>query len=217
MPRGAVHGGQQPITGAAIQVFEVGTAGYGSTPTLLYSTTTDRRQFQLPIASWSTNCTNVNGGSNSTVQSISPPAAGIRVGANSAILLMAALGPCNNINTSTFVFVDEVTTVAAAYALGPFMSHSDPTQIGYPVEPNGRYSMPLRQRANLANTATGVANALTPNGKAACPQAEINTLADILAYCVNGTSRQPAPRWETMRSTPRVARWAPASPSRRIR
>src|SRR5208282_4383815 len=41
---------------------------------------------------------------------------------------------------------------------------------------------------NLANVTTGTANALTPNGNGAIPQLEINTLADILAYCVNGTS-----------------------------
>ena len=39
--RGAVHGGQQAITNAAVQLWEVGTTGYGSAPTLLYSTTSD--------------------------------------------------------------------------------------------------------------------------------------------------------------------------------
>ncbi len=189
-PSGMVHGGQQPITGAAIQVFEVGTAGYGSTPTLLYSTTTDSNgNFNFPIASWSTNCTNVSGGSNSTA-SVYLTASGGNPGggANSAILLMAALGPCNNINTSTFAFIDEVTTVAAAYALGPFMNPSDPTQIGYIGSSPTGIQNAFTTASNLANTATGVANALTANGNGSVPQAEINTLADILAYCVNGTS-----------------------------
>src|ERR1700679_2472118 len=41
--RGSVHGGQQPITGAAIQLYAAGTAGYGSSgkPLLTTSVTTD--------------------------------------------------------------------------------------------------------------------------------------------------------------------------------
>ncbi len=37
--QGTVHGGQQPITGATIQLYAVGTTGYGSTATPLISAT----------------------------------------------------------------------------------------------------------------------------------------------------------------------------------
>ena len=188
-PAGKVHGGQQPINGATIKVYEVGTTGYGSAPTQLYSTTTaPDGSFSFPIASWSTNCTNVSGGTNSSapvyITSSGGDAGG---GANSAIVLMAALGSCNNVNTSTFVQINEVTTVAAAYALGPFMNPANPTQIGYLSSQTGIQNA-FTTAGNLASISNGTANALTPNGNGSIPQAEINTLADILAYCVNGTA-----------------------------
>ena len=132
-PQGVVHGGQQAIAGASIQLWEVGTTGYGSAPTLLYSTSSGSGNFSFPIASWTTNCTAVNSGSNSSIPVYITSTGGTAnptTGVNGAILLMAALGPCNSINTSTFVNIDEVTTVAAAYALGQFMNPANPAQIG---------------------------------------------------------------------------------------
>lgn len=188
-PAGKVHGGQQPINGATIKVYEVGTTGYGSAPTQLYSTTTaSDGSFSFPIASWSTNCTNVSGGTNSSAPVyISSSGGDAGGGVNSAIVLMAALGSCNNVNTSTFVQVNEVTTVAAAYALGPFMNPANPTQIGYLSSQTGIQNA-FTTAGNLASISIGSANALTPNGNGAIPQLEINTLADILAYCVNGSA-----------------------------
>jgi len=42
--QGNVHGGQQPVTGATIQLYAVGTSGYGSaaTPLLTKTVTTDQ-------------------------------------------------------------------------------------------------------------------------------------------------------------------------------
>ncbi len=187
--RGAVHGGQQAITNAAVQLWEVGTTGYGSAPTLLYSTTSDGSgNFNFPIASWNVNCTSVNGGSNSSIPVYLTASGGnAGSGTNSTILLMAALGSCNTINSSTYVVVNEVTTVAAAYALGPFMSQSNPTQIGYPASSSVGIQHAFTTAANLANIGAGAANAVTPNGKGAIPYSTIDTLADILAYCVNGS------------------------------
>ena len=189
-PQGVVHGGQQAIAGASIQLWEVGTTGYGSAPTLLYSTSSGSGNFSFPIASWTTNCTAVNSGSNSSIPVYITSTGGTAnptTGVNGAILLMAALGPCNSINTSTFVNIDEVTTVAAAYALGQFMNPANPAQIGYLTSQTG-IQHAFTTAGNLVNIGAGTASALTPNGNGAVPQLEINTLADILAYCVNGSA-----------------------------
>ncbi len=46
---GQVFGGQQPVSGATISVYAVGTTGYGSTATVLSSTTTDvNGNFSMP-------------------------------------------------------------------------------------------------------------------------------------------------------------------------
>jgi trimeric autotransporter adhesin len=41
---------------------------------------------------------------------------------NPNLALMTALGPCSSLTPSTFISVNEVTTVAATSALAPFMS-----------------------------------------------------------------------------------------------
>ena len=128
----------------------------------------------------------MNGGSNSSIPVYLTASGGnAGSGTNSTILLMAALGSCNTVNSSTYVVVNEVTTVAAAYALGPFMSQSNPTQIGYPASSSVGIQHAFTTAANLANIGAGAANAVTPNGKGAIPYSTIDTLADILAYCVN--------------------------------
>ncbi len=45
-------------------------------------------------------------------------------GTNSAIKLLVPLGKCGNLTSSTFVYANEVTTAAAAYALGNFYTTS---------------------------------------------------------------------------------------------
>src|ERR1035437_1019980 len=89
-PAGMVHGGQQAIGGAAINLYEAGTAGYGSTPTLLYSTTTGTTgaglgTFSFPIAGWSVNCTATGSNSSSPVY-LTSTGGNAGSGTNSAIV-----------------------------------------------------------------------------------------------------------------------------------
>jgi len=67
-------------------------------------------------------------------------------GTNNNIVLMAALGPCASINSSTHVIINELTTIAAAYALGHFTtvsgsvaSHTLNVGVGAPVTNNSTY------------------------------------------------------------------------------
>ena len=99
-------------------------------------------------------------------------------GPNSAIGLIAALGACpesgNFTAAAPFVFVNEVTTVAAAYAM--VGSASDPTHVSSSETPEA--STGVAKAALLANVATGFANNKVP-------QAKIHTFANILASCIN--------------------------------
>jgi hypothetical protein len=105
-------------------------------------------------------------------------------GANSAIGLMAALGACpaagNFTAAEPFVFVNEVTTVAAAYTMAG--AAADPTHVsGSPTAVTG-----VAHAADLARITTGQANATLPSDRGMkVPQSKINTLANILAACVN--------------------------------
>ncbi|MES2391941.1 MAG: hypothetical protein V4555_09890 [Acidobacteriota bacterium] len=119
---------------------------------------------------------------------------------NTAIGLMAILGTCGtDFSSSTTVNMNEVSTVAAAYAMAGFAS--DATHVGtsgsalaltgiknafhtanqlYDISTNP-YSAPnTSARTAIPNEANG--------GTGTVPQQQIDTLADILAMCVNTTS-----------------------------
>jgi hypothetical protein len=176
---GMVHGGQQPVMGAAVTLYAPGLTGYGSAPTVLATTTTGAGgAFTLPSYTCPTTndiltyITSVGGDSGS--------------GSNSALKLVAVLGPCSSLSSSTFVFISEATTVAAAYTLAPFAALSgSTTTIGTSAGNLLGLKNVLGPANNLANTTTGYAHGVSDFANMVLPYAEINTLADILAACVN--------------------------------
>src|SRR5579875_1179702 len=118
--QGVVYGGQQPVSGASIQLYSVGTSADGANATPLLS----------PAV-----VTDGNGGFNITGAYTCPSSSslvyiaatggnpGLAAGTNNADLaMMAALGPCGNLSASTHIIINEVTTVAAVYALSPYMN-----------------------------------------------------------------------------------------------
>lgn len=179
--RGRLHGGQQPVSGSSLQLYAVGLQGGGSAATALLST---------PGTS------DANGGFTLTGAYSCPTAAsevyllarggnpGLAPGTNNAaITLMAAFGPCGNLSASTFINVDEVTTVALANTLAPFTY--TPSAIGSSPSDAVLLNASFDMANRFASTATGTSpGGNIPSGDAV-PVAEINTLANILAACVN--------------------------------
>jgi hypothetical protein len=130
--QGKVHGGENPIgyslvsfyetanTGVATAISSVGNGIYvpGSPLTALGSTYTDINgnfNFFTPLA-----CKNA-------YDYVYVTAAGGNPGNNAMngdILLMAAVGSCSSFGASTDVTINELTTIAAAYALSSFISVS---------------------------------------------------------------------------------------------
>ena len=179
---GSVHGGQQPVVGATIQLYTVGTTAVGSAATqLLTSTVTSDANGNFTITGLYS-CTNatqvyiVATGGNPGLRTTNPN-----------IALMAALGPCSSLTSSTFININELTTVAAVSALAPYMSSA--TAIGSPSDIASTTSLDnaFTIANQLVNTATGFSpGANVPSGYTV-PTAELNTLADILAACINST------------------------------
>jgi hypothetical protein len=81
--------------------------------------------------------------------------------------------------------MNEATTVASVYALAPFMTYGT-TQVGASTNSLGLANAFLTV-PNLVNTSTGTPLTTTPAGNGTVPQAELNTLADVLSSCVNST------------------------------
>jgi hypothetical protein len=104
---------------------------------------------------------------------------------NGALAMMAALGPCNSLIASSFIFIDEVTTVASVVALSPFMA--DIAHVGAQgANPIGLVNA-FRTANVLANMATGSAPGAGLPSNATVPISEINSLVDMLALCVNSS------------------------------
>jgi hypothetical protein len=109
-------------------------------------------------------------------------------GTNSAAGLLATLGQCPSSGTfssSLFITMNEVSTIATAYAIAGFAS--DATHVSTSGSRLAQFGLLTASQnvANLETLSTGVALATTPGGGSTVPQTEINTLANILASCVN--------------------------------
>jgi streptogramin lyase len=107
---------------------------------------------------------------------------------NPAAVMMAALGNCGNLTSTTSIVVDEVTTVASAWALAQFMSAG--AIVGSTSSNATGLTNAFATINNLVNIGAGVVpGSAIPNG-AVAESAKLNTLADVLASCVNsdGTS-----------------------------
>jgi hypothetical protein len=89
--------------------------------------------------------------------------------------------------------MNEVSTIATAYALAGFATDavhvsSSGTTLGLQGLANAFANVP-----NLETLGTGVATTSNVAGTGTVPQLEINTLANILASCVNSTGTVSGP------------------------
>ena len=184
---GEVFGGQQPVSGMTLQLYAAGSTGYGSAATPLFSpatTTGANGSFSFPTYTCPTSTTQVY-----LVGTGGDPVAGNSGGntaVNSNLALMVALGSCGNLNSSTHIHMNELTTVAAVWALSPFMSGSTTSYLNIGTSSTNAAGLQLAFAASneVVNTSTGTFPGNLPSG-ATLPTSELNTLADILEACIN--------------------------------
>jgi hypothetical protein len=190
--QGLVNGGQsRAVVGAKVYVLQANTTGYGEPSVSLLSSRTGNPADSIGyyVRTGEYGGFSIAGDYTCT--------AGRQVylyvmggnsggnGSNSAIGLIASLGACPEAGTFTtaapFVFVNEVTTVAAAYEMVGIAT--DPTHVSSSRTP--RASTGTANAATLASVATGFVNA-SPDSKV--PQAKIHTFANILSACINSST-----------------------------
>jgi streptogramin lyase len=189
---GRIMGGQQPISGASVQLFTPNTNTLrGAASPLGPAVTTDANgNFDLtgryicisdvPVYLSAT---------------LGDP--GLGTGTNGAIAEMAVLPSCLTLQANAaniFINVNEVTTAAAIYALAPFMS--DLQHVGAPANLQTGLLNAMQMAGVLANTSTGTTPGPNLAANASFSIATINTLADIIAACINSngdTSTTGAP------------------------
>jgi hypothetical protein len=221
--RGKVLAGALPVSAANVQLYQAGNTGYGSaanpltiTPAGGFSVATGNDgSFTIPAGY---TCSPMNTllylvATGGTPSGKSSP--------NGQLGLMTALGPCSNLNSSVPVVVNEVTTVATAWALAPFtgtgggpfqnfeyIGSSSTNYNNGPILIEGGNSNNGLANAfatvnNLVDITTGQALQTTPAGggfvppgsstvyDGVVPHAEINTLADAIDACAATTGGAP--------------------------
>ena len=176
---GSVYGGQSPISGASIRLYAAGTTGYASTNTNVLANTSLTSGSNGTFTFGTYTCT---AGQQMYIVAVGGNPGS---GTNNNEVTVAALGDCNTINTNTNVQMNEVTTVAAAYALSPFATGYQ--NIGTDAANVAGLKAAFVNAAKLANFSTGAAGGTLPSG-ATAPVQTINALADVLSYCVNSTT-----------------------------
>lgn len=182
---GVVHGGQQPVSLATIQLYTVGTGGLKSASSPLIAST---------IQTGSDGSFNISGAfgcSTATQVYIVATGGNSGSGTNNAITLAAALGPCTSLTSGTYIVINEVATIAAAYALAPFAA--DFTHVGAAGSSPPGLVNAFANAAQLANTAIGSAGGASLPSGVTVPTTEINTLADIVASCINTAGASSGP------------------------
>ena len=173
---GSIHGGQQPIVGSRIALYAAGKSTIASQ---------SRAMLSSPVLS------DVNGNFSLTGLYTCQPGDQVYLtatggdsgsGPNTAIALMATLGPCAAIQDSTFVNIDEVSTVASIFSIAPFMS--DAQDIGADPANANALAAAFASTLTLADRASGLALPASA-GNGIVPYATINSLANSLAGCIN--------------------------------
>jgi hypothetical protein len=175
---GSIHGGQQAISGALIQLYAANstTLRGASTPLITSTVLSDANggfslsgDFTCPSSDALVYivATGGNPGITGTVN-------------NSGIAMMTALGSCSSITSAITITINELTTVAAIEALAPFMI--DFAHVGTATPSS--LALAFSNAVNDVNPQTGQFYSVSAAG-APPPIAIFDTLANILASCIN--------------------------------
>ena len=178
---GRVQGGQQPVSGASINLYAAGSAGVGAGATNLLGS-------HIVL-------TDASGDFKITADYVCPAAItqvyivarggnpGLAFGANNpALVMMAALGNCGDLTSLKNIIVNEVTTVGSVWALSQFMS---PRAIvgSTPTNDIGLKNA-FATANNLVDMSKGLAPGIALTAGAVTESAKLYTFANVIAACV---------------------------------
>ena len=196
---GSVFGGQQPINLAHVYLMQANTNGYGQPAiSLLNAALTGNSD---SVGAYVT--TNARGGFHITGDYTCTPGTQVYLlvlqgdaggGNNTAAGEMGVFGQCptvgNFLAALPFVQINEVTTVAAAYAMAGFATDAlHVSSSGTPLAQVGIANAfaTAGNIASVVNAPNSGSLSATPAGNGAVPAALVNTMGDIIASCVNST------------------------------
>jgi hypothetical protein len=186
---GSVRGGQQPVSGASIQLYAVGTGGDGTaaTPLITHTPATDVPGQAITDSNGGFSITGLYACPNpsSLVYIVSTGGnPGLATGTqNTALTMMTALGNCGALTPTTYIAINELTTVAAVNALYSYMT--SPSQTASATTDSTALLGAFTTAMDMVDPSKGTTpGSILPTG-VTVPTAELNTLANIASACVN--------------------------------
>ena len=185
--RGHAHGGQQPVSGALIQLFATGSAGNASAATqlLTQNVVTDANGNFTITGDYT--CPSANAQMYITATGGNP---GLAPGTNNtALALVAALGSCSSLASTANISISELTTVAAAWALAPFASSV--TNVGASSTNTAGLANAMTTALTLVDSTSGQAPSSLLPSNATTETAKLISLANTIASCVNSDGTTP--------------------------
>ncbi len=186
------------MTGGLIQLYAVGTTGDGSAATPLIGTPLTTSDGSGNAANSNANVGNgfnsLPAGSFTLAGEYTCPSAGAEVylvgtggnsgsGTNNNLAMMAALGPCGNLSSSTFVFMDELTTVSSVAALANYMSSY--SAAGSSTTDASALQAAFTTVNEYTDTSLGTVPGPTLPASTYASGIEIQTLGDAISACIN--------------------------------
>lgn len=180
--------GKLPLIGASVQLYAAGTSGNGSAATALLSTalTTDNNGgFTVPAGySCPSSTSQIY-----VVERGGKPGA-TATSANSAATLLTPVGPCNQVVASSQIVVNEVTTVAAAYALSQFLAAG--ANVGASATNGTGLGNAVATALALADISQGTSPGPGFAANGTSPAPKIDSIANVLNACVASTANGSA-------------------------
>jgi hypothetical protein len=189
--RGNVHGGNQPVVHAKIQLYAVGIGDYASPATpLITSTTVYTGSDGDFLITGDFHCPSPSAVDTQVYLTATGGNPGLDGDPdNSALALMTTLGSCSALSASTSININELTTVASVWSLAQFMSGY--ASVGVTSTNYNGLKNAFFTSTQLVSNYTGIAVPSTTT--TTIPAAELDTLANILSDCVNSTGDTSTP------------------------
>jgi len=187
---GQVLSGTTPVSGATIQLYAAGSGGNATAATPMLTQTVISSgigRFTLTglyTCGQSSTGSTISGSNQVYLVATGGTTSTTSTTSNPASILVAAIGPCSNLASTTPFTLNELTTAAAAWALAPFSSSS--TNIGATSTNTLGITNAFLDAALLANPATG-APATLPAGLTV-ETGKLAALADALNSCTSSGS-----------------------------
>ena len=189
---GRVHGGQNPISGASVDLYAVGTGAYAGPGIAASTGNASVSLLTNPVTTDENGNFSISGDYTCGVnQQVYIYASGGNPGLasgtnNTAVGLLAGLGSCSTLaSNKPFILVNEVSTIATAYALAGFATDATHISSSGSTLAQTNVANAMTAITNLETLSTGVTLTFTPAGNGTVPKSEINSLANILAACIN--------------------------------